>query len=217
MRGLPLRELGIPPEYIPTSYGKSSSDVEQAVTCGPLENREHGSLGVVAGGSASNSAVSGIAAEQVRVIDSVTERRMEGVSHEACPKEDETEDPGHQGEPATAVVPVAPTSDGIEASKATPTANLTAGRVLAEEEGNVDAGIEGGVDIPYECVLQEFGRLGSCTTPAEMLEVVEAAMILLAKEAARLSVGFWRYWVHFPVLCQSTTKLYKASTGVTFS
>lgn len=169
MRGLPLRELGIPPEYIPTSYGKAASDVEQVVTCGPLENRDHESLGVVARGSASNAAVSEIAAEWVGTIDDITERQMEGVSHESCPREDQAEDPGNQGEPATAVVPVTPvtpTSDGTDA-----------------------CAIEGDVVIPYECVLQEFGRLESCTTPAEMLEVVTAAMTLLTKEAARLSVG----------------------------
>lgn len=219
MRELSPLELGIPPEYIPTCYGKASSNadssLEQPLTCGALVNSDDRTLGVVAGGSASNSAVGRecvVAAEGVRVMDDATERRMQGVSHEACPRGDETEDQGKptSGNEDFAVVPAAPTSEGIdasatavdEASKATPTTNLSAGRDMAEEEDNVDVAVEGGVGVPYECVWQEFGRLGSCTTPAEMLEVVEAAMTLLAKEAARISVGFRRYWVHLPVMCQ---------------
>lgn len=45
----------------------------------------------------------------------------------------------------------------------------------------------------YAAASREFERLGDCTTPREMLEVVKAGMTTLAEDAARISVrqGGW--------------------------
>lgn len=80
--------------------------------------------------------------------------------------------------------------DGTPPAATTTPATPTA-RAGASEAGSAAAGEAKGEAVAsrtYARTSREFGRLGDCFTPSEMVAVVRAGMSSLAEDAARISV-----------------------------